>query len=184
MDEWCLYAAAERTCTSFASKIALTFNTQEDANGVINNFWHEVSQNAMDLAVLDWCHLYGQRKDVLHWSKVFPDDTTFKDRMLASVGATDPEWTQYLNDMKRYRDKDIAHLEIQRITMRPAMAIAIDSTAFYFSEVQEARRRANMAHRQMPSFHDILDAKLTKFDDQAEMAFAGTKTQRKSFFAG
>ncbi|WP_064120716.1 hypothetical protein [Pseudomonas fluorescens] len=66
MDKWCLFAAAERTCTSFASKIALTFNTQEDANGVINNFGHEVTQNAMDLAVLDWCHLYGQRKDAVN----------------------------------------------------------------------------------------------------------------------
>lgn len=181
MDKWSLFAAAERTCTSFASKIALSFTTQEDAHGVVNNFWREVSQNAMDLAVLDWCHLYGQRKDVLHWSKVFPEDTTFKERLLASVGATDAEWTQYWNDMKRYRDKDVAHLEIQRITMRPAMAIAIGSTAFYFSEVQEARRRSGIAHRQMSSLNDILDINLTKFDKQAAMAFAGTSTRRKSF---
>jgi len=181
VDKWSLFTAAERTCISFASKIALSFTTQEDAHGVINNFWREVNQNAMDLAILDWCHLFGQRKDVLHWSKVFPDDTTFKDRLLASAGATDAEWTQYWSHMRKYRDKDVAHLEIQRVSMRPAMGVAISSTAFYFSEVQEARRRSGIAHRQMLKLHDILDSNVTKFDKQAQMAFAGTSTRRKSF---
>lgn len=183
MDKGSLYAAAERTCTSFASKIAMSFTTQEEPRGVMNNFWREVSQNAMDLAVLDWCHLFGNKRDVLHWTNVFSEDPTFKQRLLEIAGVSEEEWTQYWGQMRKYRDKDVAHLEIQKISMRPAMAIAIKSTTFYFSEVQAARARLGIAHQRMLSLDDILDSNLSKFDKQAALAFAGTGTQRKSAFS-
>lgn len=183
MDKWSLFAATERTCTSFASKIAMSFTTQEESRGVMNNFWREVSQNAMDLAVLDWCHLFGNKRDELHWTNVFGEDPTFKQRLLETLGVSEEEWTQYWGQMRKYRDKDVAHLEIQKVSIRPAMAIAIKSTGFYFSEVQKARTRSGIAHHRVPNLEDLLDSNLDKFNEQAALAFAGTGTLRKSPFS-
>lgn len=177
-----LLLSAEMNCTSFVNNLALSGATREQMGRgrVLNNFWGQISRNAKDLAILDWCHAFGQKRDALYWSKVFPDDDKFRDRLLSTIGVSLEAWEQFWNQMKKYRDKDLAHLELVNISTIPAMGIAIHSMAFYFAEVQAAKKSLGM-HCRDKTLYDYLEMAGSSFDRQAALALAATGTPRESF---
>ncbi|GID03221.1 hypothetical protein [Pseudomonas sp. 008] len=171
---------AERACSDLAKKLALSFSTRQKSRGIINSFWFEISRNALDLAVLEWCHLFGQRKDALHWSKVLSGTENFKAHMLSAIEISEEKWEEYWSQIKVYRDKDLAHIEARNISMIPSMEIAINSTAFYYSKIQYALAELGRAPQRQMSFFDILDVYTKQFEQQAEIALIATGTLRNA----
>lgn len=55
--------------------------------------------------------------------------------MLTSMGVSFDEFKQFREQMKVYRDKDLAHLELRNISLIPAMNKAIHSMAFYYHQI-------------------------------------------------
>ena len=171
---------AERTCSDLAKQLALSFSTKQKSRGLINSFWFEISRNALDLAILDWCHLFGSRKDALHWSKVLHETEHFKSHMLSHIETSEERWDEYWNQLKVYRDKDLAHIEVKNTSMIPPMDIAINSTAFYYSRITtELTELGRTRHKQM-SFFQILESYEKQYSKQAEKAFSATETLRNA----
>ncbi|MFG0542863.1 hypothetical protein ACF8EA_22250 [Pseudomonas sp. YQ_5] len=175
-----LLTRAEMNCLSFVRNLALSGATREQLGRgrVLSNFWSQISRNALDLAVLDWCHAFGQQKDALHWKKVFPnDEEAFREGMLTWMDVSLDEFKQFREQMKVYRDKDLAHLELLNISMIPAMNNAIHSMAFYYHQVQCAKRELEMHYRDQ-TLYESFDSACAGFDRDAELAFGATGTPR------
>ncbi|WP_406833659.1 hypothetical protein [Pseudomonas asiatica] len=150
MDRTKLLTRAEMNCLSFVNNLALSGATREQLGRgrVLSNFWSQISRNALDLAILDWCHAFGQHNDVLHWKKVFPgNEAEFRDDLLIWMDISFDEFLQFREHMKMYRDKDLAHMELRNISMIPAMSTAVHSMAFYFHQVQKSKHLLGMSCR-------------------------------------
>lgn len=180
MDRIKLLTCAEMNCMSFVKNLALSEATREQLGRgrILSNFWSQISRNALDLAVLDWCHAFGQQKDALHWKNVFPgDEEAFRESMLTWMEVSLNEFKQFREQMKVYRDKDLAHLELRNISMIPAMNKAIHSMAFYYNQIQCAKRELEMRCRDQ-TLYGWFDSAYAAFDRDAELAFGATGTPR------
>ncbi|MFH0772302.1 MAG: hypothetical protein V1933_06750 [Candidatus Omnitrophota bacterium] len=98
-------------------------------------FWISMYNNAIDLAVLDWFHLFGYHNDDLHWKKVVNDINSFRGRLLSCLRFTQNEWEDYRKTIKTYRDKDVAHIEVRPISHVPEMSDALKAADIYYKEV-------------------------------------------------
>ena len=99
------------------------------------NFWICMYNNAIDLAVLDWFHLFGYHNDDLHWKKVANDINDFRRKLLSLLGLTKNEWEEYRETIKTYRDKDVAHIEVRPVSHVPEMLVALKAADFYYKNV-------------------------------------------------
>lgn len=178
MDNQTKLIYAERTCLEFAKNVAISVVTRQKlgTGKGINNFWSEISHNALELAILNWCHLFGQRKDHLHWSNVLKSKELFKEELLSYLEVTEEKWTEYWGQLKKYRDKDVAHVEIINYSMIPSLEIAIHSVAFYYSKI------TNEIFVQYPSpqprmdFYEIYEKCLSSYEKPAKKSFIATNT--------
>ena len=56
------------------------FETNPDSkyfNPDSGNFWATVSNNFLDMCVLDWCKLFGERDGNYSWKRIFTDPDAF-----------------------------------------------------------------------------------------------------------
>lgn len=180
MERTRLLSRAEMNCMRFVNNLALSNTTREQLGRgrVISSFWHSISSNALDLAVLNWCHAFGQHKDALHWKKVFPaNEAAFRDNLLTWMGIPLEEFKDFREHMKLYRDKDLAHLELRNISMIPAMEKALHSMAFYFHQLQAVKKDMGMNCHDK-GLYDWFKIVYAKFERDAELAFGATGTPR------
>jgi hypothetical protein len=74
-------------------------------------FWLTANTNFIDTAVMEWCKLLGDEKANHFWANVVSDASSFETDMLDHVGLTADEHAAYINEMRTYRDKFLAHLD-------------------------------------------------------------------------
>jgi hypothetical protein len=78
-------------------------------NSFAENYWTYVFNNFLDMAVLEWCKVFGSRGEGTHWSTLVEDPDAFRTAMLGEFHLTRDEWDKYWERMKNYRDSRIAH---------------------------------------------------------------------------
>jgi hypothetical protein len=88
------------------------------------SFWRQVNSDCIDICVLDWCKLFADRQGEHHWRKIVEDATAFKAALLHHVGLTAADFDAYIQTMKTYRDKFVAHLDQEREMNIPDMTVA------------------------------------------------------------
>ena len=84
-----------------------------------NPFWINANGNFLDICVLEWCKLFADEKGKHHWKKVLSDTDSFYDGMLQKLNATEQEIDSLNGEMKTYRDKFIAHLDLEKTMYIP-----------------------------------------------------------------
>lgn len=104
------------------------------------NFWKVIYGNFLDIAVLEWCKLFGSddaSNQPTHWKNIFSNHQDFCDRLMKHLNTDQPQWHSYWEEIKRYRDQMVAHHDIRRITIRnyPILDIALQATFFYYQEI-------------------------------------------------
>lgn len=80
------------------------------------NFWIIINGNFLDVAVLEWCKLFGsdnQDHQPAHWKNVVPtaDHTAFRSELLLKLGTTGDDWRRYRDGLVNYRNRQAAHLD-------------------------------------------------------------------------
>jgi hypothetical protein len=128
---------------TLARNIALKRALTEADDDPALNFWRMALGNSMDIAVLEWCKLFGNddaAHQPTHWKNVIDaqDHATFRTDMLAHVGVSKTAWTDYWDLMKGYRDSHVAHLDAQRhrrVANYPELGTALSSATFYYQRV-------------------------------------------------
>src|SRR6266571_8412423 len=89
-----------------------------------DQFWVSVNGNFLDICVLEWCKLFGDSRGKHYWRKVISDPTAFFKGLLKKLGMTEAEFTAYINEIKKYRDKFVAHLDSELIMNIPRLDVA------------------------------------------------------------
>lgn len=104
------------------------------------NFWRVLHGNLLDIAVLDWCKLFGsgdEQHQQVHWKSVFSNQDAFRAGLLAHVHMDLESWRDYWWQLKTYRDQRVAHLDFDRrdITHYPDLEPALLSVSYYYSQL-------------------------------------------------
>jgi hypothetical protein len=106
------------------------------------NFWRLIYGNLLDVAVLEWCKIFGTDTEPTHWKKVVADHDAFRSALLTALKIDQASWAAYREKMKSYRDTQIAHQsDDYRVTHYPILDVALESCYFYYSYlIRELRR--------------------------------------------
>jgi hypothetical protein len=102
------------------------------------NFWRLIYGNLTDMAVLEWCKLFGSddsERQAVHWKSIADDHEHFRENMLRSIGVSREAWNQYWTEMKTYRDHAVAHFDPRQsvtIARYPSFDLALRSSYFYY----------------------------------------------------
>lgn len=129
------------------------------------NFWRLIHGNQLDIAVLEWCKVFGTDGEATHWKKLVPiaDHDQFRNDLLASAGVTKIAWAAYWNEMKLYRDNLAAHHNREnKVPDYPHLKIALQSSYFYYRYLIKELRQLGETR-----FPDELEAYGTRFESQA-----------------
>jgi hypothetical protein len=98
------------------------------------NFWRIIYGNLLDVAVLEWCKVFGSHSEPTHWKNVVTDHNKFRNGLLQSLNIDRTRWESYWDEMKKYRDTWIAHhTEPQASTHYPNLELALESSYYYYA---------------------------------------------------
>jgi hypothetical protein len=129
-------------CSSFARNMAYYRAGQGQAGMVLLDeshpqagYWLQSNANFLDTAVLEWCKLLGDRKGEHFWRQVVSDPEVFEEGLLARLKMVKTEFSDLVDEIRRYRDKFVAHLDNDKSMQIPAMVKAQDGVWFYHEHV-------------------------------------------------
>ena len=101
------------------------------------NFWRMVNGNFIDMCVLDWCKLFGERKGEYCWKNIVTDAASFKIDLLLHLGLDEEAFNKEIHIMREYRDKWVAHLDLEQTGFRPMLDVAKKSIWFYYAHIMK-----------------------------------------------
>lgn len=95
-------------------------------------FWRSINANFIDVAVLEWCKLYGDLNAKHHWTKCVADQDDFIAGLINETGLTMPEFEAYRIEIRTYRDKFVAHLDELNEMQIPNIQPALESVRYLY----------------------------------------------------
>ena len=131
-------------CCNFVRNVAYyrTGYVSEDGNGRLKQpteFGATVNGNMLDIAVLEWCKLFADRKARHHWHRLIKDETErkqFSAQLHQAAQVTDQGWAKYVDLIRIYRDKFVAHLDDEDAMPAPLpLDIALKSAFFLYAYI-------------------------------------------------
>jgi len=75
------------------------------------NAWKRANGNFLDIAVLEWCKLFADRRGAHCWRNVVTDLPRFEAELLAHLNVTAADFEDYCLGVRTYCDKFVAHLD-------------------------------------------------------------------------
>lgn len=126
------------------------------------NFWHVIYGNLLDMAVIDWCKLFGsdhEEHQPVHWKNVVANDKhdEFRAGLFAAIGVTREEWFTYWEEMKDYRDKQAAHFDptfFDKARRFPDFDLALEAAYYYYHWILEDMRSRGVQLRYPDDIRD------------------------------
>lgn len=134
MDRETLLRRVVLTCRDYIREISYHRAMLPYTDHLRTNIWIYTFNNFINMAVLNWCHLFGNHSDDLHWLNIIEDSNAFKDELLQTIGISFEEWKLYRKTITDYRNKDVAHIEVRPEGTVPQMDNAIIAVCFYYSK--------------------------------------------------
>jgi hypothetical protein len=140
-------------CTHFVRNLAYYRGARESPSGWRDRplspdarFWRTMANNCIDLCVLEFCKLFADRNGRHCWRKVVSPAKAypFEADMLRHVGMSTSEWDAYLEQMRNYRDKFVAHLDNDIKMQIPHLDPAKLAVEFYHSHVVKHEAQQGM----------------------------------------
>ena len=98
-----------------------------------SNFWNTVNGNFLDICILEWLKLFGERNGKQSWEKAITDKVLFKSNLLKSLELTEDGFNLYVLEMRTYRDKFVAHLDYDKTAQIPHLEIALKSVNYLYN---------------------------------------------------
>lgn len=162
---------ARDTLVSIVRAIAVRRAIQGLKPDVTATFWHVINGGLFDMAVVDWCVLFGshhEHNQRLHWKNMFEADA-FRPALHGALGVTGDEWSEYQKTIKAYRDENAAHRSLDPKTdAYPNMDRALAATYFYWDWL-----KATVGDEPL-SLKDEYERSLETFTELAKVAVAAT----------
>jgi len=141
-----------------------------------------IRHNCTDMAVIDWCKLFGSDREPVHWKRVVPrsDQADFRRDLLAYLGLTRKAWRAYRDDLKSYRDKFAAHHDpFHPAAPRsvPMFDLGLSATVFYYDWIL---KRLGAAHTYPLDLEEYCRRFATQAAKIAQAALAATASMTET----
>jgi hypothetical protein len=124
----CLYIIGNIACYRAGWTDKKTFKINTD-------FWRKVNGNFLDIATLDWCKLFVDFKGKHHWSTIFSDKKVFREKLIASIKLSEEDFKSEVVEIKKYRDKFLAHLDEPTNLYYPKSEIILKSSMYLYYQL-------------------------------------------------
>lgn len=146
-------------------------------------FWRLIFSNCLDMAVLEWCKLFGTNAEHLHWSKIFTDREEFRQYILDSVEMTMDEWNNYWEELTKYRNKAVSHFDPEfRPSRYPDLEPALKSVIACYDYLLRKLERYGIPHNFPPSLKVYADKLYEQALQFSENAFKATTQLEEKFY--
>jgi hypothetical protein len=126
-----------------------------------SEFWVRTIDAHLLRAVIDWCMVFGNDSNQIHWKKVVRDINMQSDfrQQLSKVGKfTSDQWNDYWHDMTDFRNKYAAHRTVaETYPTTPRMDTALLVATTYDGFIREWIRKSQNAIFEEPSLQERYD---------------------------
>jgi hypothetical protein len=141
------------------------------------NYWKLIFNNFLDVAILEWCKVFGSKREKTHWGKLVDDQVSFHQSLLNALKIDQSGWETYQKDIKTYRDKFIAHHQNDPYrTHRPRLDIALESCFYYYTWLINKLNQLNIYLVDGPdNLKDYYDNYLLQISRFAEISYLSTQ---------
>ena len=109
-------------------------------------FWVTCNGNFFDICVLEWCKLFVEKNGRHHWRTFVSDPDKFYSALLHELKVTDGEFTEYAKTFKQYRDRFVAHLDLDAIMHLPQLGKAYESVVLLYDYMIAHEEENNCFH--------------------------------------
>ena len=137
------------------------------------NFWRMIHGNLLDVAVMEWCKLFGsdhEEHQPMHWKNVVPreEHEGFRAGLLNALGVPQKTWEAYWQQMKEYRDNHAAHFNAEFLRPEndphyPEFDLALEAAYFYYDWILKDMRNPGVQLRYPEDIRDYC----RRFSEQA-----------------
>jgi hypothetical protein len=125
-------------CLHCLRNIALYQASYPDDLGIQDDqFLVSANGNFLDIAVLEWCKIFGSVKEKHNWGRIVIDNNLFENGLHENIDCTKEEFTIYQDVMLTYRDKFVGHLDEENTMDIPDLTKAIKSTLYLYQHLLE-----------------------------------------------
>jgi hypothetical protein len=137
-------------CCSFVQNLAFYRAAVADPTALILSddhpeaaFLRRAINNFLDIAVLDWCKLFGSQKtEKYHWRRVVSDTMNFERALLGELGTKDAAFQKLVKKMLGYRDRFVAHLDNDLVMNVPELDPSHKALVFYHRHIVECEAKS------------------------------------------
>ena len=124
-------------CCAIIRNVAYYKGGWRDSRPVFtSNIERTINGNFMDMAVLEWCKLFGEpRHEPQHWQRVLTNidqRMEFKHGLLEALSQSSKDWNAHAQGCIQYRSDFIAHLGSEPTMQIPLLDPVWKSAAFYY----------------------------------------------------
>lgn len=88
--------------------------------------------NFLDICVLEWSKLFGDKKGEHYWGAIVTDPVKFEKELLQHLGVDTAAFEAYRLEVRAYRDKFVAHLDSELRVDIPSLDLAWRAVGFYY----------------------------------------------------
>ncbi len=144
----------QRLCWHFARNLAY-YRAARGEDGKLTtpetNFWRVINSDFVDVAVLEWCKLLGDKPSWLMNSKpkspsrhgweyitgivLDENPALFRDALLKHLGMNEDEFEKHRTQVRVFRDKFVAHLDDENTMHIPQFDVPLKALVFLFNYV-------------------------------------------------
>ena len=153
-------------------------------------FWRLIYGDLMDLAVIDWCKLFGsddKESQPSHWKNMIPEAAhdDFRRGLWQHLGITKDQWQIYRQDVVDFRNNYAAHFSppwLQRDEEEasgleykyPDFSIALEAVYYYYSKLLVRLRNLGYTHSYPEDLKDYCAQYVVQTRTVAFRAISGT----------
>lgn len=102
--------------------------------------------NCVDIAVLEWCKLFGERDGKHSWQKTVDDPDAFRSGLLLALAISHTDWDDCWSEMRAYRNSFVAHLDNEHTMDILAMDLPSRMVTYFYSHVLGSEDSADFFH--------------------------------------
>lgn len=132
-----ILSRAHTLCSLFVMNLSY-YRAGHDHAKMRSNFIRAMNGNFLDVAVLEWCKLFADKKSPYCWRNLLNEEE--QKHLLESAKLNETIFENYKKSIKSYRDKFVAHLDKDLDGQEyPNMDYALSTTKIYYDYLKTKR---------------------------------------------
>ncbi len=124
----------KKICCHFTRNIAFhQAGIRKSNNAFKIYFWIIANGNFAEIAILEFCKLFGSKNDKMMWANIVTNKEDFKKNIEVETELKFSEFEEYVKEVKKYRDKYLSHFDEE--VKLPSLEIAKKCVFLYYNYV-------------------------------------------------